>query len=68
MKEFNTEAICIPKLHYMVDISDKIQQIYYERVTRFVIVHGFEQLPHLQKIKQKLLYMNMGYRIDETMH
>ena len=47
MKEFNTEAICIPKLHYMVDISDKIQQIYYERVTRFVIVHGFEQLPHL---------------------
>ena len=27
MKEFNTEAICIPKLHYMVDISDKIQQI-----------------------------------------
>lgn len=27
MKEFNTEAICIPDLHYMVDISDKIQQI-----------------------------------------
>ena len=27
MKEFNTEAICIPNLHYMVDISDKIQQI-----------------------------------------
>ena len=27
MKEFNTEAICIPKLHYMVDISDKLQQI-----------------------------------------
>ena len=27
MKEFNTAAICIPDLHYMVDISDKIQQI-----------------------------------------
>ena len=27
MKEFNTEATCIPDLHYMVDISDKIQQI-----------------------------------------
>ena len=27
MKEFNTEATCIPYLHYMVDISDKIQQI-----------------------------------------
>ena len=27
MKEFNTEAVCIPELHYMVDISDKIQQI-----------------------------------------
>ena len=27
MKEFNTEAVCIPDLHYMVDISDKIQQI-----------------------------------------
>ena len=27
MKEFNTEAICIPNLHYMVDLSDKIQQI-----------------------------------------
>ena len=27
MKEFNTEAVCIPELHYMVDISDKIRQI-----------------------------------------
>ena len=27
MKEFNTEAVCIPDLHYMVDISNKIQQI-----------------------------------------
>lgn len=27
MKEFNTEAVCIPERHYMVDISDKIQQI-----------------------------------------
>ena len=27
MKEFNTEAICIPNLHYMVDLYDKIQQI-----------------------------------------
>ena len=27
MKEFNTEAVCIPDLHYMVDITGKIQQI-----------------------------------------
>lgn len=34
IKEFNTEAICIPDMHYMVDISDKIQQI------EKLIVHG----------------------------
>lgn len=27
MKKFNVNAICIPKLHYMVDVSSKINQI-----------------------------------------
>lgn len=27
MKSFNTSAICVPDMHYMVDISDKMQQI-----------------------------------------
>ena len=27
MKEFNVEAVCIPSMHYMVDISDKLEQI-----------------------------------------
>ncbi|MDR0948853.1 MAG: ATP-binding protein [Lachnospiraceae bacterium] len=27
MKKFNTTAICIPEKHYMVDISDKLEQI-----------------------------------------
>ena len=27
MKEFNIEAVCIPSMHYMVDISDKLEQI-----------------------------------------
>ena len=27
MKEFNTTAICIPELHYMVDTTEKIRQI-----------------------------------------
>ena len=27
MKEFNTTAICVPELHYMVDTTEKMQQI-----------------------------------------
>ena len=27
MKTFNTTAICIPELHYMVDTTEKLQQI-----------------------------------------
>jgi len=27
MREFNIAGICVPKMHYMVDISDKIEQI-----------------------------------------
>ena len=27
MKKFNTTAVCIPSRHYMVDISDKVEQI-----------------------------------------
>ena len=27
MKEFNTTATCIPRMHYMVDISEKLDQI-----------------------------------------
>ena len=27
MKRFNTTAVCIPSKHYMVDISDKVEQI-----------------------------------------
>ena len=27
MKEFNVEAVCIPSMHYMVDISSKLEQI-----------------------------------------
>ncbi len=27
MKDFNTTAICIPSKHYMVDLSDKVQEI-----------------------------------------
>lgn len=27
MKEFNTTGLCIPKKHYMVDISDKLEKI-----------------------------------------
>ena len=27
MKEFNVEAVCSPSMHYMVDISDKLEQI-----------------------------------------
>ena len=27
MKEFNTTTICIPSKHYMVDFSDKEQEI-----------------------------------------
>ena len=27
MKKFNTTAVCIPTKHYMVDISDKVEQI-----------------------------------------
>ena len=27
MKKFNTTAVCIPSKHYMVDISDKVEQI-----------------------------------------
>lgn len=27
MKEFNTTAVCIPSKHYMVDITDKVNEI-----------------------------------------
>ena len=27
MKIFNTNAICMPEIHYMVNISDKLAQI-----------------------------------------
>ena len=27
MKRFNTTGICVPKKHYMVDISNKMEQI-----------------------------------------
>ena len=27
MNRFNTTAVCIPSKHYMVDISDKVEQI-----------------------------------------
>jgi hypothetical protein len=27
MREFNVTGICVPNLHYMVDISDKVNQI-----------------------------------------
>lgn len=27
MREFNIEAVCIPSMHYMVDITEKIEQI-----------------------------------------
>ena len=27
MKEFNTTAVCIPTRHYMVDITDKLEEI-----------------------------------------
>ena len=27
MKEFNTTGLCNPKKHYMVDISDKLENI-----------------------------------------
>ena len=27
MKRFNTTAVCIPQKHYMVDISDKLEQM-----------------------------------------
>ena len=27
MKSFNTTVVCVPELHYMVDTSEKIQQI-----------------------------------------
>ena len=34
MKSFNTTAICVPELHYMVDTTEKMQQI------EKLIVHG----------------------------
>ena len=27
MKRFNTTAVCIPQKHYMVDISEKLEQM-----------------------------------------
>ena len=30
MKDFNTTAICVPELHYMVDISAKIENCFIE--------------------------------------
>ena len=27
MKEFNTTAVCVPSKHYMVDVTDKVQEI-----------------------------------------
>lgn len=27
MREFNTTGVCIPEEHYMVDITEKLQQI-----------------------------------------
>ena len=27
MKVFNTTAVCIPEIHYMVDISDKVKNL-----------------------------------------
>jgi hypothetical protein len=28
MREFNVTGICVPKMHYMVDISEKIENIF----------------------------------------
>ena len=28
MREFNTTGICVPNMHYMVDISEKVEKIY----------------------------------------
>ena len=28
MREFNVTGICVPEMHYMVDISEKIEQIF----------------------------------------
>ena len=28
MREFNVTEICVPNLHYMVEISEKVEQIY----------------------------------------
>ena len=28
MREFNVTGICVPHMHYMVDISEKIEQIF----------------------------------------
>jgi len=28
MREFNVTGICVPEMHYMVDISGKIEQIF----------------------------------------
>lgn len=27
LKEFNTTGVCVPSKHYMVDISDKLEQM-----------------------------------------
>lgn len=39
MKRFNTAAVCVPKMHYMVDISEKIREIrqYVDRGDYFTI-------------------------------
>lgn len=59
MKSFNTEVVCNPQKHYMVDISDKIDRIiakYVENGKYFSINRGrqYGKTSTLRAISRKL--------------
>ena len=55
MREFNVTGLCVPEMHYMVDISEKIEQIFELVESLFLFI--FQK--KMYKIKKYLYFCKM---------
>lgn len=63
MKEFNITGLCIPEMHYMVDISEKINEI--KKLVfkgKYFTINRARQYGKTTVINQLLLYNHLSIR------
>ena len=83
MKEFNTTAVCVPSKHYMVDVTDKVQEIkalvdagkyftinrarQYGKTTTLNATQTTSLIRIIQQYKSGLLNINQAVSIMQSM-